>query len=143
MTTEEKNKGGRPTTYTDDLAEKICSRIAEGESVRSVSKDNDMPALSTIMKWKHDFPEFSEQYNEAKQSQVEHLFNELLEIADTGEDVARDRLRVDTRKWFLSKVAPKIYGDKIDMTTDGEKLTPLLVKIIGKHDEGESHGDTN
>lgn len=122
-------KVGRPTNFNEKIAEKLCNRIAEGESIRSICKDNDMPALSTVMKWKHDFPEFMEQYDEAKQSQVEHLFNELLEIADTGEDVARDRLRVDTRKWFLSKVAPKIYGDKMDLTTDGKELPTPIIQI--------------
>ena len=36
--------------------------------------------------------------------------------------IAHNRLRIDTRKWMLSKMLPKIYGDKLDLTTKGEKI---------------------
>jgi hypothetical protein len=117
-------KIGRPTIYNQKLVDTILSRIANGESLRTVCSDKDMPHISTVIQWKLDKPEFSAQYEEAKKSQAQHLFDQLIEIADTGVDVSRDRLRVDTRKWYLSKVLPKVYGDKLDLTSDGEKLIP-------------------
>jgi hypothetical protein len=118
-----KRKQGRPTIYSQKLVDTILDRIANGESLRTVCKDERMPHISTIIQWKLDNESFSAQYENARQVQAQHLFDELLEICDdtTGE-TQRDRLRVDTRKWYLSKVAPKIYGDKFDFTTGGEKL---------------------
>lgn len=142
---DKKNKG-RPTTYTKQLGSAICGRIAQGESVRTICADEAMPAASTIYLWLLDSAkhEFSEQYAKARSIQAEMMFEELLEIADDGtndwmekenkdgstytaldhEHVQRSRLRVDTRKWYLSKVLPKKFGDKqeVDLTSGGEPL---------------------
>lgn len=132
--------GGRPTTYTDDLANDICSRIASGESLRSICRDDAMPAMSSVMLWLVDgkHPMFSEQYTKARQIQAESLADELFDIADdgsndwmakhgkddepgyvlNGEHVQRSRLRVDTRKWYLSKVLPR-FADKQQLERSG------------------------
>jgi len=117
---------GRPTKYNKKLGTEICKRIAEGESLRTICKGEGMPVISTVMLWVLDpeKKEFSEQYARARDLQAEVLFEEALDIADQGEDVNRDRLRVDTRKWYVSKVKPKKFGEKLDLTTDGK---PLLI----------------
>lgn len=118
--------GGRPTDYSPELATEICSRISIGESVRTIVKDNKMPSSSTIFRWllDEDKKEFWEQYEKARNIQAELMFEELLDIADDQEaDVMRSRLKVDTRKWYLSKVLPKKFGDKIDMTSGGDKVS--------------------
>lgn len=125
---------GRPTKFTQKLAETICKRIAAGESLRTIVKDDDMPCAATVFTWLLD-PEkkdFLEQYEAARNIQAEMMFEELVEIADDGsndymererqngesyevpdtEHIQRSRLRVDTRKWYLSKVLPKKFGDK-------------------------------
>lgn len=138
---------GRPPDYTPELGLAICSRISEGESVRHIVKDDTMPSSSSIYRWLLDerYKDFWEQYAKARAIQAEIFFEELLEIADdgsndwmdthhennegysfNGEHYQRSRLRIDTRKWFLSKVLPKKFGDKMDITTGGEKLpTPI------------------
>ena len=137
---------GRPTDYNADLVAKICERISEGESVRSIVRDDDMPAMATFFRWLHEKPEFKEQYATAKELGAEALFADILSIADdgtndyvekmsqegevvgyqtNGEAIQRSRLRVDTRKWYLSKVLPKVYGDKVtnELTgADGEAI---------------------
>jgi len=77
---------GRPTTYSPELSLKICSRIAEGESVRTIVKDEEMPSSSTIFRWllDEDKKDFWEQYEKARNIQAELMFEELLEIADDG-----------------------------------------------------------
>jgi hypothetical protein len=142
----------RPSIYTKELAENICSRIAEGESVRKIVKNKDMPSASTIFRWllNEDYKEFWEQYEKARNIQAELMFEELLDIADDGtndwiekelqsgqvietlnsENIQRSRLRVDTRKWYLSKVLPKKFGEKIDITTGGEKIETVTITII-------------
>jgi hypothetical protein len=138
---------GRPTKYTRKLGTEICKRIAQGETVRSIGADEKMPSAATIYNWllDEDKKEFLEQYEAAKNIQAELMFEELLEIADEsstviiGDDksdgarVQANRLRVDTRKWYLSKVLPKKFGDKLDMTTNHKDLpvsTPTIINII-------------
>lgn len=119
----------RPSEYTKELGVAICKRIAEGESVRSIVKDENMPSSSSIFNWllDDDKKEFLEHYETARNIQAEVMFEELIEIADQqDENVMRDRLRVDTRKWYLSKVLPKKFGDKVDLTSGGDKLQSLV-----------------
>lgn len=139
---DKKNKIGRPSEYTPEIATQICALIASGKSVRSIVKDNNFPSSSTIFRWllDEDKKEFWEQYEKARNIQAEQLFEELLEIADNEEkDVMRNRLQIDTRKWYLSKVLPKKYGEKLDVTTkDKEIPTPLLYVMREKpYEEGK------
>lgn len=151
----ETNPNGRPTIYTEKLAETICSRLAKGESLRTICRDDEMPNASTVHAWVNEKESFSKQYDTARAEQAKALFDEILEIADDGtsdfvtkknangqeyeavdsEHISRSRLRVDARKWYLSKVLPKVYGDKMDLTTDGEALpSPILSAIIKKEE---------
>jgi hypothetical protein len=139
-----KRPAHRPSSYTKELAEKICLRICEGESLKQICKDKDMPSRSTVHKWllEDDKKEFSDKYEFSCNVRTENMFDELQEIADdstndymekesddgstyevlNSENIQRSRLRVDVRKWYLSKVLPKKYGDKIDHTSGGEKI---------------------
>lgn len=148
--------GGRPSTYTQELADKICEELALGKSMRTVTEPEDMPAMSSVFKWLRENKQFSEQYEIAKQESADAMAEELLYISDTpvmGEiktikangdiEIKQDemlghrRLQVDSRKWLMSKMKPKKYGDKIDVTSGGEKIAP--VPILG----GITNKDTN
>jgi hypothetical protein len=151
--------GGRPSVYSDELATEICARIAAGESLRRICSDDKMPVMSTVMLWlvdgKHEM--FSEQYAEARRIQAETLADELFDIADdgsndwmeregkdgeagyvlNGEHVQRSRLRLDTRKWYLSKVLPR-FADKQQVEHSGsldvnkmsdEELTAKILEL--------------
>ncbi len=138
MPKTQKHPGGRPTKYTKELADTICERLAMGGSMRTIAKDEAMPALSSMFKWLRENKEFSEQYARAKQESADAMAEDILDIADNGsndymeredgtttyngDSVQRSRLRVDTRKWLMAKMKPKRYGDKIDMTSGGEKI---------------------
>jgi hypothetical protein len=137
---------GCPVTHTAELAEKICERLSGGESLRSICRDEAMPDERTVRRWALDDREgFSPQYARAREAQAHALADELLEIADDGsndwmvregktelnsEHVQRSRLRSDTRKWLLSKMLPKVYGDKMQHTgADDEPLFPPLAQM--------------
>lgn len=143
--------GGRPSLYSEELAEEICRRIAGGRSLRSVCRDADMPDGATVCRWlaKEEHARFRDHYAHARELQADALFDEALEIADNGtndwmlhndpdnpgyrlngEHVQRSRLRVDTRKWAAAKLAPKKYGDKIEQTLQGPGGSPLVVEIV-------------
>ncbi len=128
---------GRPTDYTTDLISTICERLASGESMRSVSRDDAMPAMSTLFRWLREHEEFKEQYAIAKDESADALVEDMLDIADNQVEqpllveglplvidgnvvmikdavsVNHARLRVDTRKWYASKLKPKKYGDRV------------------------------
>ena len=139
---------GRPTIYTQDLADTICSRLADGESMRSVSRDPDMPAKTTMFRWMRSVDGFRDQYEVAKQESAESHADDMLDIADNatndwmdanatdeekavhrlnGEAIQRSKLRVDTRKWAASKLNPKKYGDNNKMTVVGANDGPITV----------------
>ena len=128
-----KTKTGRPSLYTEALAAEICRRLAEGETLRAICRDTAMPDKATVLRWLADKKkaDFREQYVYAREMQADALFDEALEIADDAsgdwstdkdgkkvldhENIQRSRLRVDTRKWAAGKMAPKKYGDKLDL----------------------------
>lgn len=140
---------GRPTDYTPELASKICGELAQGRSLRTVCKAEEMPCVATIFNWFRIHPHFLEQYTRAKQESSDAMADEILDIADDGsndfmtivkgkeeyevenkEVTNRSRLRVDTRKWLMAKMKPKKYGDKLDLTSDNKVLpTPLLYAL--------------
>lgn len=111
---------GPPSEFTQETADAICEGLIEGESLRTICARPEMPSKSTVMVWLVRFPEFAAQYAEARTAQAEAIFDEMLEIADEGEPNAdmngRDRLRIDARKWVLGKLAPKKYGDKLELS---------------------------
>jgi hypothetical protein len=132
---------GRTSGYTPEIGEKICEGIASGKSLRRVCQEDGMPTTSMVCRWllSEKYEDFREQYARARRIQYERLADELFDIADDGsndwmtiqrgkeeievanhEHINRSRLRVDTRKWFLSKVLPKIYGDKVEVSNSGK-----------------------
>lgn len=153
--TKEEVKLGRPSMYTQELADEICSLLAEGKSLRAIcglesEKNHKFPNKATIFRWLRTNEAFRDQYTRAKQESADALVDEMLDIADDGsndlmtitkgdrdyeienkEVTNRSRLRVDTRKWIASKLKPKKYGEKLDLTSDGKALpTPILANVI-------------
>jgi len=129
-----KNKGGRPTDYTQELADHICAELSSGRSMRNVCEDEGIPSRKTLFSWLRLYPEFLSQYGKAKEESADYLVEEMLDIADdgsndwmerhdkeencvgwqlNGEHVQRSRLRLDTRKWIASKLKAKKYGERI------------------------------
>lgn len=121
------SNAGRPTLYNEELADEICRRIMDGESLKHITSGDDMPSRSSVHLWLATNSLFSDKYARAKEDQADTLTDDMEDIArDIKIDVKRARLIIDTRKWAASKLKPKKYGDKIDMTSDGEKLGVTL-----------------
>jgi len=135
---------GRPSSYTEATAEAICERLASGESLRKICASEGMPSQPTVFKWIKDVPDFAKQYASAREAQMEHMAEEILAISDeasgdtivteTGakpdsEWIQRSKLRVDTRKWLMSKMAPKKYGDKVEQFISGPDGGPIQQAI--------------
>lgn len=122
---------GRPSKFTQELADRICERLAAGETLRAICRGDDMPPESTVRTWALDNEAFYAQYARAREVGYAGLADELTEIADSDGDPARDRLRVDTRKWLLSKALPKVYGDKVEHTgKDGGPIQFTRIELV-------------
>ena len=145
MASKEKKPRGRPSVFTEAVAEEICERLAAGETLTSICEDDHLPRESTVRAWAlKDSHEFYAQYARAREIGYHRMADEIRDISDDSrndwitrktrggeefevfnkEAAERSKLRVDTRKWLLSKALPKIYGDKLD--------------VSAKHDVGDS-----
>lgn len=127
--------GGRPTLYTQELAEKICKAVSSSDkSLRKICEENDdFPTGAMVWHWMVGNPEFSDMYRKAKIAQADFMIDQISEISDNEEKdllvnkdgvlvpntakIARDRLKVDTRKWIATKLIPRIYGEKSQVET--------------------------
>lgn len=142
--------------YIAKIGDEICDRLANGESLRKISCDKHIPAASTIFKWLAKNEDFAEQYARAREAQADTLADEIIDIADDttfdthkGKDgdeipntewISRSKLRVDARKWVASKLKPKKYGDKLDLTSGGEKLG-LAAELEAARKRASAHED--
>jgi hypothetical protein len=130
-----KETTGRPTDYTSELADIICERISLGESMRSIAKDKDMPAMSTLFKWLREHETFSEQYTRAKEDESPMVYaDKITDIADAtvlGKiDPNAARVAIDAYKWTAAKLKPKKYGDKLDHTSGGKELPAPILNVM-------------
>ncbi len=110
--------------FTQEIADLICERIADGASLRKICEEDDtLPSMRTIMRWlaKDEHEEFRRLYAQAQDERADVYFEETLEISDkVAKDhnaVAKARLQVDTRKWVCARMNPKKYSDRINIDT--------------------------
>jgi hypothetical protein len=122
----------RPSGYTPQIAAKICAELAQGKSLRTVCAMDGMPSIQTIFNWIHTNDTFLEQYTRAKEESADALVDEMQYLTDTvaldKDAINKARLQVETRKWISSKLKPKKYGDKLDMTSDGKPVSFVVTR---------------
>ena len=108
------------------LSQTALFRLSEGETLTVICKDENM-STTAVRNWVRDDKDgFAEKYALARQLGYEVMADEILDIADEpNSDTQANRLRVDTRKWLLSKCLPKIYGNKtsIELTDTSPKMS--------------------
>lgn len=160
-----KSLGGRPTILNKELGEEICSKIAEGYTLRQLEKLEGMPCKAIILRWavsnNEEIKWFVDQYEKALATRAEVWAEEILDISDDGsndwlerenkdgstfeavnhEHIQRSRLRVDARKWLLSKALPKKYGDKQEVKLDGGVSITFKTPIAAGIQDDDSSSD--
>lgn len=157
--TKAKRKQGRPSVFSHKTADEIINRLSSGQTLKNICSCENMPHMATVFRWlakgkdenaPQILKEFCEMYARAREVMAATIFDEMLEIADdtsrdTIEDekghecvnsewITRSRLRVDTRKFYLSKVLPKVYGDKTEVEHSGA-ITIVEKKYDWEDDE--------
>lgn len=142
---------GRPSLFTQEIADEVCDRLASGQSLREICRDEHIPEATTVRRWAIENREgFSSQYARARESQADHYADEIIEIAEDGtndwvkrrrkdgtietvldrEHVQRSILRVDSRKWLMARMAPRKWGDRQKLEHSGADGNPLGFVLI-------------
>lgn len=145
---------GRPTDYSEELTDTICERIADGESLRTICSDDDMPNKSTVLRWLAKHQEFATKYAHARDVQADVFVDEMTDIADdgsndwmerkgdegenigwreNGEALRRSALRISTRQWIAEKLKPKKYGTKVAVGGDKD-MDPIQTDNVSDRD---------
>lgn len=137
---------GRRSTYDPKAVETLLEELASGRTLSDVCRDEGMPPESTVRSWALDDREgFFARYTRAREIGYHRMADEIIDISDdghndwmerngeddagwvtNGENLQRSRLRVDSRKWMVSKALPKLYGDKVQHEVDGELKVNIL-----------------
>jgi hypothetical protein len=116
---------GRPKVE-ESIILKAIDEIANGKSIHEACKTAGMSYSSF-----HNYvssPDYLDKYARAMEKRADFIFSEIIDIADNNDpnaDVQRDKLRVDARKWVVSKMLPKKYGDKIQLGDDNGVMQKL------------------
>lgn len=114
--------------------------------------------MASVFRWLADEAraDFREQYARAREAQAHNLFDEIIEISDTpmlgvekktdpdgttiteGDMLGHRKLQIDARKWYLSKVLPKVYGDKLDLTHDGAIKVVQVTELTSAEERADA-----
>jgi len=137
----EKHKDmGRPSVYTEALADEICERLVRGESLESITKDAHMPHVATIYRWLQKYEDFCDMYTRAREDQADTLADQIIAIADEHPEtvtildkdggvaeikvdsalIAWQKNRIEARKWTAAKLKPRKYGERTTLAGDAE-----------------------
>jgi hypothetical protein len=149
---KEKHAGGRPCEYTEEIGEEICFRLANGESLLSICKDDHLPHRGTVIRWvlghvsADGLEEFRNNYACAREAQYEMIFDECIDIADDtahdwttktssrGDDyevpdrevIQRSKIKIETRMSVAERMRPDRFGklSKVDHSSSDGSMSP-------------------
>lgn len=130
-----------------EYVRKVLSLVEEGKSLRKACEEIGIPR-TTFEVWEKADEKIAVQYAHAREKRADHIFEEMLQIADTPKigtiETAKEwgtevqtkdmvdhrKLQIETRKWMLGKMAPKRFGDRLDLTHANPDGSALTVKIL-------------
>ena len=117
---------------SEELIIRILDRLADGESLRQICADPDMPSRHTVMNWQDDDPSFSTRCARAREWQADLMDDKILATAEkcTPETAPADKVKISAYQWRASKLAPKKYGDKIQQEHSGPDGGAIPVTVI-------------
>ena len=151
----------RRSTYTPELASEICDRLAHGESLHKICSADHMPSVQSVLRWfRENVNGFTEKYTLAREAGLDTMADQMLDLVDnaTPETAQVVRVQFDARRWYLSKLAPKRYGDKLELSgsnggpieivqVDDDELARrvalLLSRQVGQQIEGKAQAIDN
>lgn len=138
-------KKGASTIRTPELLEVILAGISTGKSARAMCVEAGI-SQRVLWNWLAADEELMRQYLRAKELCIDAYAEEIIEISDDGsrdiyiddkgrevvnrEVIARAQLRIDARKWYAARLAPKKYGEKASSAHEGaEAKKPVIYGV--------------
>lgn len=143
----------------ENIVKAICEDVIENKLSFTQAVNNSPISYVSFFNWITESEKLKALYNYAREIRSDILFEEIIDIADTteigetikdtpagittetGDMLGHRKLKIDARKWVIAKMQPKKYGDKLDLTTDGEKLqssAPTIV-FVDNFDDADSN----
>ena len=125
-------KPGRPSTFSQEIADEIVRRMIEGESLTDICKDDHMPPRVTIYAWYDRHPEFYQRCARAREALADFLVDDIERLArdTTEENVQSMKVKISTKQWRAMKLAPRFYSDKAQVEVTGANGGPLQVQAL-------------
>jgi hypothetical protein len=118
----------RKNIPSETLAE-VFRQLAEGKTLIEICAKKGMPSKATIYRMVEESPQLRDDYTRARAKQADTFAEMIVTESRTAKDAQLGRLRMDALKWAASKIAPKKYGDKVEVEHAGE--VDIVVKIGG------------
>lgn len=120
----------RPSVYSEEVAACICTRLIEGETMLAICQDEKMPARATVYGWMEADDAFRARCTRAREEQAEYMDDLILTIANacTPETAFADKVKISAYQWRASKLKPRRYGDKLELSGDAEQPVEIVVR---------------
>jgi len=128
--TEPARPVGRPSAYSDKIADAICERMLEGESLMKICSSDQMPSRASVYRWFDARPDFEARCARAREGLADYLLDRIEQMADatTEENVQSQKVKISTAQWRAMKMAPRIYGDRSRTELTGADGGPINIK---------------
>lgn len=118
-------------SYRDAVREELCIRLAEGNSLVSVCRADDMPCVRSVQTWMNDDEDFAAQVTRAREAGYLIRADKAVEDAKIADDAAKGRLAFDAERWYLGKLSNAFSDDKKRELKVEHSLSPEAAKWLG------------
>jgi hypothetical protein len=138
---------GRPSSYSDEIATRICDEISDGKLLSRICEAPDMPSRASVYRWRNDRADFRSAYARARENWSEHHAELILKISldasgdyfygENGQpiglnypNVARATLAVNTLKFLMAKYSPRTYGESPEIAPEPARAVTRITRTI-------------
>lgn len=123
---------GRPSIFSEAVADAICEWLLEGKSLRWICGQDDMPSRATVLRWQGSNPDFEAKCARAREMQADLMDDLILDTAEncTAETAQADRVKIAAYQWRAEKLKPKKYGTRSQVELSGPDGAPVQVQRI-------------
>ena len=145
MTSAVSRARGRPSKYSEALADEICDLLKSGESMIAICDRPGMPDRVTVLGWEDRYPAFSTKLFLARSRQADLCDDQMIEIAKNTsyETSAADTLKFNILRWRAARLNAKRYGDKTELTNTVKHEVTHIHLVAPESDQVETTIDAD
>lgn len=118
----------RRVAFSPTVVETVCEYLRQGKSLREIGRMEGMPSRETLRQWGERHPDVLADITRAREQGFEELAERGLEEARSADDPAKGRLSLDALRWFLAKLHPERYGERIRSEVSGPNGAPIAIE---------------